>query len=141
LSVYADTSVFVSFYINDSHSAEVRKGMATYPDLRFTPLHRAEWTHAIEQHVFRGFLSTDGARKIYDHFAIDSRNNLWVEAEIPRRVFELTVELARRHAARIGTRTLDTLHVACALELKAKTFWTFDERQRKLAKAVGLKTA
>ena len=27
--------------------------------------------------------------------------------------------LARRHAARLGSRTLDALHVACALELKA----------------------
>ena len=38
-------------------------------------------------------------------------------------------QLARRHVARLGGRTLDTLHVASALELKAKQFWTFDERQ------------
>ena len=37
-------------------------------------------------------------------------------------------------------RTLDTLHVASALELKAEHFWTFDDRQAKLALAVGLKT-
>jgi hypothetical protein len=30
--------------------------------------------------------------------------------------------------------------VACALELKATAFWTFDDRQKKLAKAAGLKT-
>jgi predicted nucleic acid-binding protein len=36
--------------------------------------------------------------------------------------------------------TLDTLHVASALELGAERFWTFDERQAKLARAVGLKT-
>jgi hypothetical protein len=30
--------------------------------------------------------------------------------------------------------------VAAALELKAERFWTFDERQAKLAKAVGLKS-
>ena len=35
--------------------------------------------------------------------------------------------------------TLDTLHVACALELGAERFWTFDARQAKLARAVGLK--
>jgi predicted nucleic acid-binding protein len=37
-------------------------------------------------------------------------------------------------------RTLDSLHVACALELKAGRFWTFDERQGKLARGEGLKT-
>jgi predicted nucleic acid-binding protein len=29
--------------------------------------------------------------------------------------------------------------VACALELKAQRFWTFDQRQAKVAKAAGLK--
>jgi predicted nucleic acid-binding protein len=38
-------------------------------------------------------------------------------------------------------RTLDSLHVACALELKAERFWTFDERQARLAEAVGLDTS
>jgi predicted nucleic acid-binding protein len=41
----------------------------------------------------------------------------------------------------LGTRTLDTLHVASALELGASEFWTFDQRQQKLAKAVGLATS
>jgi len=40
----------------------------------------------------------------------------------------------------LGVRTLDSLHVACALEKKAKRFWTFDERHAKLAEAVGLST-
>jgi len=31
--------------------------------------------------------------------------------------------------------------VACALELKAERFWTFDERQAKPAKAQGMKTS
>jgi len=38
-------------------------------------------------------------------------------------------------------RTLDTLHVACALELKAERFWTFDDRLAKLAKAQGMKNS
>jgi predicted nucleic acid-binding protein len=42
--------------------------------------------------------------------------------------------------ARLGNRTLDTLHVASALELKAERFWTFDDRQAKLARAAGLRT-
>jgi len=60
---------------------------------------------------------------------------------MPEAVFELVVDLARRHVARLGCRTLDTLHVACALELGAQQFLTFDQRQEKLAKAVGLSVA
>jgi predicted nucleic acid-binding protein len=39
----------------------------------------------------------------------------------------------------LGTRTLDVLHVACALELKLRRFLSFDERQQQLAAAVGLR--
>jgi predicted nucleic acid-binding protein len=60
---------------------------------------------------------------------------------MPENAFELCADLARRYGPKLGTRTLDSLHVACALELKAERFWTFDERQAKLAKAVGLRTS
>jgi predicted nucleic acid-binding protein len=65
----------------------------------------------------------------------------WVSLPMPEEAFELCTDLARRYGPKFGMRTLDTLHVACALELKAERFWTFDERQAKLAKAAGLKTS
>jgi hypothetical protein len=34
-----------------------------------------------------------------------------------------------RHSMKIGTRTLDIMHVACACEIQAHTFLSFDERQ------------
>ncbi len=60
---------------------------------------------------------------------------------MPEDAFELCADLARRYGPKFGTRTLDSLHVACALELKAEQFWTFDERQGKLARSTGLKTS
>lgn len=59
---------------------------------------------------------------------------------MPEHAFELCADLAHRYGPKLGVRTLDSLHVACALELNAERFWTFDERQAKLAKAVGLGT-
>lgn len=53
--------------------------------------------------------------------------------------FDRCIQLAKQHGTRIGMTTLDTLHVASALELGAERFWTFDERQVKLARAAGLK--
>jgi len=48
-------------------------------------------------------------------------------------------ELSQRHTPKLGTRSLDVLHVACALELKLRHFLTFDRRQQQLATAAGLK--
>ena len=62
-------------------------------------------------------------------------------SRMPENAFELCADLARRYGAKFRMRTPDTVHVACALELKADRFWTFDERQAKLAKAQGMKTA
>ena len=66
---------------------------------------------------------------------------LWSEIELPSNAFEICIELARKYTPRFGLRTLDVLHVAVAVELKAEQFWTFDDRQAKLAKAVGLKVS
>jgi predicted nucleic acid-binding protein len=60
--------------------------------------------------------------------------------EFPVATWYAVIDLARRYGPSLGVRTLDSLHVACALALKAERFWTFDERQAKLAEAVGLDT-
>jgi predicted nucleic acid-binding protein len=140
LSTYADTSFLVSLYLSDSHSAEAQARMVSKPVLWLTPLHRAEWTHAVEQHIFQGHLSLREAQRVYADFDADRGAGVWVEVNLPELAFEVCAQLARRHVARLGGRTLDTLHVASALELKAERFWTFDARQAKLARAEGLKT-
>ena len=48
-------------------------------------------------------------------------------------------ELSKRHTTIGGHRSFDILHVATALQLEAEEFLSFDERQRKLAQAEGLK--
>ena len=109
------------------------------PPLILTPLHRAEWAHALGQHQFRGTVTAEAARRAHAQLVLDEAANLWRQAPLPENAFELCANLARRYGPKLGMRTLDTLHVACALELKAERFWTFDERQAKLAKAQGLK--
>jgi len=138
LSIYADTSFFVSVYLPDRHSAETQQRMALKPRVWLTPLHLAEWTHAVSQHIFRKEISMQESRQIQDELEIDRGNGLWVEAALPEAAWKTCVGLARKHGPRLGIRTLDSLHVASALEFGAKAFWTFDERQAKLAMAVGL---
>jgi predicted nucleic acid-binding protein len=140
LSIYADTSFFVSLYLTDRHTPEAERRAASGPVLWLTPLHVVEWTHAVEQHVFRKKVSRSEADRLQERFRQHRTEGLWMEVALPDLAFELCAQLARRHGARLGVRTLDTLHVASALELKAERFWTFDERQVKLARAEGLKT-
>jgi predicted nucleic acid-binding protein len=104
-----------------------------------TPFHRIEIAHAIAQKVFRRELSAAVADGVHRNLTQDCDAGLWRLADVPSAAFEAGAALARIHVPVLGTRTLDTLHVACAVELKAQQFWTFDERQAKLAKAVGLK--
>ena len=138
--VYADSSFVVSLYVTDTRSADARSRVAQAQSLIFTPLHRAEWFHALAKQQFRGNLSAEQALQIDARFASDQTSGLWRETELPELVFDICSDLARRHGAKLGVRTLDSLHVACALELKAERFWTFDDRQAKLARAEGLKT-
>jgi predicted nucleic acid-binding protein len=140
LIVYADTSFLVSLYLPDQHSAEARRRMEARPGLWLTPLHRAEWTHAVARHVFLRDVSAREVRQVYADFELDRATGLWNEASLPERAFERCIELAQGHVPRLGFRTLDTLHVACALELQAKVFWTFDDCQQKLARAMKLRT-
>ena len=138
--IYADTSFLVSAYVNDAHSARVDDLLKSNPRFWFTPLHQAEWEHAIAQHVFRRVMNDADALGVTRQLQSDKRSGVWIETGMPDHALEFCAELARRHGAKIGMRTLDALHVACALELKAERFWTFDERQAKLARAEGLKT-
>jgi predicted nucleic acid-binding protein len=77
----------------------------------------------------------------YAHFERDCAASLWMLTGQPGKTFLTSVELARHHVATPGVRTLDSLHVAAALELKADVFWTFGERQKKLAEVKGLAAA
>jgi predicted nucleic acid-binding protein len=137
---YADSSFFVSLYLKDAHSASALELAGSRPRLWLTPLHIAECFHAFAQQVYFGNITASVAERLYDQLSRDRAANTWREGPIPERAFERSAELARRYGPRLGVRTLDSLHVACALELKAERFWTFDERQAKLARAEGLKT-
>jgi len=141
LSIYVDTSFLVSLYIPDRHSPAAERQMASNPVVWLTPLHVAEWTHAVEQQVFRKAASRTEADQAHERFRQHRESALWMEVVVPETAFAVGAKLARRYGARLGLRTLDTLHVASALELKAARFWTFDERQERLARAAGLKTS
>ena len=140
MTIYADSSFIVSYYMQDVHSAETDRRMNLFPSVWIIPLNRSELAHAIHQYVFRGKVSAVEAQLAWKDFEKDCSQRIWIPINLPERTWETTVDLAKRYGPTLGVRTLDSLHVACALELKAQRFWTFDERQGRLAEAVGLDT-
>jgi predicted nucleic acid-binding protein len=140
LTVYADSSFLAPIYVGDIHEPEALRRMGTRPVIWLTPFNRAELAHAIYQQVFRSRFSSVEAQLAWNHFEQDCANGIWIPINVPERVWQTSTDLARKHGPTLGVRTPDSLHVACALELKAQHFWTFDERQARLAQAVGLDT-
>jgi hypothetical protein len=121
------------------HSKAAEQLVSSGSRVWFTPLHYAECTHAVAQQVFHKNLAALAAPQAYRELKEDRTAGLCIEVEMPKGVFEVCADLVRRYGPRLGVRTLGSLPVACALQLKAEQFWTFDERQAKLAKATGLK--
>jgi predicted nucleic acid-binding protein len=140
LTICIDSSFLVSGYITDSNSAESDRRRAGVPAIWITPLNRSEFAHSVYQHVFRGKMNLAEANQLWSLFEEDCARGLWISSSLPDSVWRISIELAHRHAPVFGGRTLDSLHVACAIELRADRFWTFDERQRQLAEVAGLNT-
>jgi predicted nucleic acid-binding protein len=141
LSVYADSSFLVSPYVQDAHKAEFLRRIAKRPAIWLTPFQKAEVASALSLHVFYQKLTPDAARRAWQEFQEDISAGVWVRTELPPGAWDSCIDLSRRFSPTLGARTVDSLHVACALALKSRKFWTFDERQAKLAMAVGLDTS
>ncbi|MGA9670623.1 MAG: type II toxin-antitoxin system VapC family toxin [Terracidiphilus sp.] len=138
--VYVDTSFQIAMYVADVHSPAAVSRMAKLPEIHLTPFSRCEVANAIHGQAFIGRLSSSQAQMAWKSFESDCAAGVWQSAPFPNRAWETCVDLARKHGPSLGVRTLDSLHVTCALELKAQKFWTFDDRQARLAEAVGLDT-
>ena len=135
---YADTSFLVSLYLPDIHSPAAWAAMKSRPHLVLTPLHELELVNAIQLAVFRKLISKTQARSVLRDFEQD-RGNVFGLTPMPIEAFTRAEQLARRRTSTLGARTLDILQVATALVLKPDVFFTFDDRQRRLAKAERLR--
>lgn len=101
---------------------------------------RVEITNDIRLAAFRKQITPAALTDTLDSLKEDFLDGRYVQADLLwRATLNKSAELARVHTPSIGCRSLDVLHVASALELQNKRFLTYNLRQQRLARAVGLK--
>ena len=138
---YADSSFLVSLFRQDENQESAHTYMATHrPTIGFSSLNRIELRNALRNAESFGQMTAQDRRFAFQQIDADLREGLFVHCPVNwTDVFRRADELSEKHAASDGQRTIDLLHVAIALECSAKVFLSFDKRQRRLAKAAGLK--
>ena len=140
MRVYADTSFLVSLYSPDVHSARAVSQITRLRGaLLLTPLGELELINALELRIFRKDATETEIRRAQAKFEEHVRGGVFELQGVPETVYEHARQIARKRTAMLGQRTLDILHVASALLLRAERFWTFDRRQSELAKAEGMR--
>jgi len=139
--VCVDTSFLMSLLVGDCHTERAREQVISLgKPLVISQLVELEHVNGVRQRVFRGEITEHQA------LAVDKEYLRWrKEGSLVRggmmvpAIWKSARKLGRDHTARLGTRSLDVLHVAFALAAEADLFWSFDDKQRVLAAAVGLK--
>jgi predicted nucleic acid-binding protein len=139
LIAYADTGFLVSLYGQDDHSATATALVKSRPVFILTALVEAEFTNALELRVFRKEWRRREARSVHELFLQHQAAGIFRAEPLSSEIWEKALLLARRYSAKLGTRTLDLLHVASVLILRPEVFYTFDKRQHKLAKVERLR--
>jgi len=138
---YPDSSFLVSLHRADAmHDVALAFMEKAALSLVFTPLHRIEVRNALRNATAGGAMTAFDCKRAFRQIEEDLRDGYLVHMPVEwTDVLRRADELSEKHAAKEGQRTIDLLHVAFALECGAKTFLSFDNRQRSLAKAAGLK--
>lgn len=139
--VYADPSALARLYLHAAGSREMTGWRArTRGALPVTHHGRTEIVNAICRVRFLGHLDDAGLTEALGDLDADFVEGRLHQVDILwRSAMNQAAALSRQHTPTLGTRALDVLHVACALELKLRRFLTFDERQQRLAVAAGLR--
>jgi predicted nucleic acid-binding protein len=136
--VYLDTGCLVKLYYPERESAAVAAAVVG-EQIAFTALHELEMVTAMQLKIFRGEATSEQVVAATDLVQEDVVAGKLVESPTDwRSTFREAVRLAQVHAALIGCRSLDTLHCALAKVVNPSAFMSSDERQIKLARAVGL---
>ena len=141
MSIYADTGSICSVYAPDANTERATTQIERIETgIYFSWLNQVEFRNALRLRVFRKEITAEQRDASLNWLLSDLRAGVFSHADPthPDVIIE-TERLSALYTEKLGTRSLDVLHVAMALALGCETFLSFDKRQIKLAKAAGLK--
>ena len=138
---FADTGFLASLYLKESTSAAARTAIQSGPVvLPYTPLVALELRNSLNRAVQRGRITAAQRDALWQDVEADIASGFLVPTPVASgHLHDKARQLSDRHTPTLGTRSLDLLHVAAALVLESKIFFSFDDRQRKAAVSEGLK--
>ena len=140
-AVYVDPSALARLYLHEQGSREMAAWRTRIGGTLLVTHHgRTEIINALCRAAFLGYFDEGALSEALADFSADFAAGRLLQADILwRAALNRAAELSRQHTPKLGTRSLDVLHVACALEMKRRHFLSFDERQQQLASSAGLK--
>jgi len=141
VNAYPDASFLFALYVHQRNADVATAFAATMTEpIHVGSLLRFEVWNAIRREAFQGRITSGAAVAALAAFDADVDAGVVVIPPVEwERVHSEAERLSNQHGLRRGNRGFDVLHVATALTLGAKVLLTFDQDQRRLAEAEGLK--
>jgi predicted nucleic acid-binding protein len=139
--IYCDTSFLGALYLPDEVFEPVARSISASLEqsIPFPWLTEIELCNAVYRGLGRKLYDKGTCAAILRQISADKAAGILsprlLESEI---LLKGAIDLAKRFTAAHQCRTLDILHVVAALEFKADTMASFDNRQRQLAANAGL---
>ncbi len=138
--IYPDSSLIASMYCPDANTGVTLNLLArTTGILATSVLGEFETLNAFHLRLFRREIPAQQAASSLQCLEDDLAAGVLQSYALSEGVFARARHLSGEYTAIFGTRAADLLHLAAALELGAKTLYSFDRRQRDVARAAGLK--
>ena len=134
MKLFLDSSAFAKRFVEEPGSQEVETLCSQATELCLSVICVPEIISALNRRLREKSLSRRGYTLAKQHLAQDVRDTV---------VIHLTPEVIHTSIEILETtpvRTMDALHVACAVAWGADVFASADHRQIAAAKTVGLKT-
>lgn len=138
--LYLDTSALLKLYVREADSEKVHARVVSqdFP-LPVWEIQEMEFINALHLKAFWKEITHEEACTQIELFHGRQKRGLYVFPKIHRSDLMNTFRKLSEKTPSLGCRTMDVLHVACALEVGATEFLTFDQRQAGLAAMAGLR--